>query len=955
MDYKDTLKLPKTDFPMRANLPQREPQIAEVWSELGLNSLPREGDSDKPKFLLHDGPPYANGHIHVGTALNKVLKDVVLKSKSLEGFQTPYIPGWDCHGQPVEHAVVSKMGSKAKEMSSAEIRAKCRDYALRFLDIQRKEFKRLGVLGDWDNPYRTLNPTYEAEILRLVSKLVPYIYRSLKPVQWCRNCQTALAEAEVEYEDKSSPSIYVNFEISDPDALWNRFEETPLGAEKPAQMSVMVWTTTPWTLPANLAVSFHPDAEYVLAELEGYGAVLLAREMMSFFEEETGMTFGEILGSTPGRELEGLSAKHPFVQRESLFILGQHVTMEQGSGCVHTAPGHGQDDYIIGLKYDLPVYSPVDHEGRFTEEFPPMQGLSVEDANPKIIELLKEKNALVHFAKVQHSYPHCWRCKSSIIFRATPQWFISLEKNSLRERLLREIQQVEWIPAAGIERITTMVQRRAEWCISRQRHWGVPIPALYCTECEHPILDAELIDRAAGLVAKKGIEIWFAETEEERTKYEPEATELAESIAAVACPSCGSRTFRKEKDIFDVWLESGASHQAVIRTRPELEYPVDLYLEGSDQHRGWFQSSLTTAVGAGQSAPFKTVLTHGFVVDGDGRKMSKSIGNVIAPKEIINKYGADVLRLWVASEDFRGDIRISDEILKRLAEAYRKIRNTFRFMLGNLKDFSAENSVPVEERNEIDRFILMRFQKLGETCRRAYHNYEFHKVFQAINNFCIVDLSSFYLDIVKDRLYTWGEHSRGRNAALATIAEGIVYLTQLINPVLPYTGEEIWQQLKGLGLVEGDSINLSQYKPVPEVLEPELQSRWEKLLEIRVEVCRALELQRKEGNIGHPLDAKVILYSEETEIQNLLKQYSQEARLGDDLASLFICSQAEVSAEPLTGEAVIRGEEMESLVIKAAHADGEKCPRCWKYDEKIGCSAQFSDVCPNCAQALKDN
>ena len=746
MDYKETLNLPITDFPMKANLTKREPEILAQWQSEGIYGKMRETFKGKPQYIFHDGPPYANGHIHMGHALNKILKDFIVRFKTMQGYDATFIPGWDCHGLPIEHQVTKAERKKKNQPSKSEIRKLCREYAAEFVDIQRDEFIRLGIFADWQNPYLTMDFSYEAAIVREFGKFVKsgQVYKGKKPVHWCTSCRTALAEAEVEHADHKSPSIYVKFPVSNdlPDSLQ---------ALKDKKSSVVIWTTTPWTLPANLAISVHPEFEYV-AVLVDDEVLIVAAERLSALASEWEIKDYKVLGTCKGKDLEQVVCRHPFIERESKVILGEHVTLEQGTGCVHTAPGHGQDDYVVGLKYGLEPYNPVNDAGVFVDDVEHFGGQFVTKANPNIIEKLRQDGTLIKDEMIQHSYPHCWRCHQPVIFRATNQWFISMDKAGLRKKALEAIERVRWVPHWGKERIYNMVENRPDWCVSRQRAWGVPITIISCDACES-ILDSEKVwDHIVGLVEQNGADCWF---EKSVAELLPEGTVCA----------CGGTGFTKEEDILDVWFDSGVSHAAVLESNPSQGWPADLYLEGSDQHRGWFHSSLLESVGTRGVEPYKTVLTHGYVVDGKGKKMSKSAGNVMAPQKVIDQYGAEILRLWVASENYREDIRVSQEILKRLTEAYRKIRNTFRFLLGNLSDFDWEKDrVPTEELLEIDRYILYRFRLLNERIVSAFEKFEFHTFYHSFYNFCVVDLSAFYLDIIKDRLYTYPQNSRGRRS-----------------------------------------------------------------------------------------------------------------------------------------------------------------------------------------------
>ncbi len=926
-DYKETLHLPQTGFPMKANLTQKEREILKEWEEERIYEDLLKKRKDAPVFSLHDGPPYANGHIHMGHALNKILKDIIVKFKTMEGYRVKFVPGWDCHGLPIELKVDQELGPRKKSMSKIEIRERCKKYAEKFVRIQRDEFRRLGVFGLWDEAYLTMNPSYEATIVREFGKIVEAgnVYRQKKPIYWCPHCQTALAEAEIEYYDHRSPSIYVKFPlIDDPSRI-----DASLKGEK---VNIVIWTTTPWTLPANLAVALHPDEDYVFYRAEDGEVYVVAEALLDNFIHVLGKN-GDVIYKTSGKSLEGLKLRHPiFDEKTSVVILGEHVTMDAGTGCVHTAPGHGEEDYEVGLRYNLEIFAPVDGEGRFTEEVPQYRGMKVWDANSVIIEDLKKKGLLIHAGEIEHSYPHCWRCKNPIIFRATDQWFISMEKNDLRRKALDEIDRVSWIPSWGRDRIYNMVESRPDWCISRQRSWGVPIVALYCKKCGKPFTSREIAEHVASIFEREGSNSWFSKPVSELI---PEGTK---------CPHCGGEEFELEQDIIDVWFESGVSYAAVCENDPDLGFPVDLYLEGSDQHRGWFHSSLLTSVITRGRAPYRSVLTHGFVVDGQGRKMSKSLGNVISPEEIIKQQGAEILRLWVAAEDYRDDIRISQEILKRLVDAYRRIRNTVRFMLGNLYDFDPEkDSIPYAELFPIDRYMLHRLNQLIAKVREAYDNYNFHIVYHSVHNFCVVDLSSFYLDILKDRLYTWASKSHGRRSAQTVIYLIVETLLKLIAPVISFTAYEAWQYLPG----KRDKNIFSEKFPevVEEYYDNELADEWEILIKIREDVNRALEVKRQNKEIGHSLDARVLIRPD-SRTAGILEKYR------DDLPYIFIVSQVELVDE-IDGEA-FSGENFPEMKISVVKPLGAKCQRCWNYSESVGKNPNYPDLCERCIRALQE-
>ena len=927
MDYKTTLNLPKTDFPMKANLKDLEPRMIGKWQQEKTYDLMLEQAEGRKSYILHDGPPYANGHIHIGHALNKILKDIIVKFKSMEGYKSPYVPGWDCHGLPIEHQVMKTLGPKKAGTSQNEIRKLCREYAEKFIGIQREEFKRLGVFGDWDNPYLTMNYSYEAAIVRELGKFagVGGVYKGKKPVYWCGFDETALAEAEVEYADHESPSVYVRFEL--PDAA------KALPSLNGKKAAIAIWTTTPWTLVANLAVALHPQFDYVAVETDG-SVLILAEGLSKQAMEKFGVNNYRVIEKFKGGKLEGLKARHPFLQRDSLVILGDHVTLEAGTGAVHTAPGHGQEDYEVGLKYGLDVYAPVDQKGRFTKEAGEFAGQHVFKTNKSIIELLKSKGALLAEEKISHSYPHCWRCKNPVIFRATEQWFISMEENNLLKKAVENIHQVAWVPSWGKDRILGMMENRPDWCISRQRAWGVPIIAFTCTACKELLLDQKVVNHVADIVEKEGADAWFVRS----------PAELLPS--GTTCKKCGSKDLVQEKDILDVWFDSGVSHAAVLKARKGLSWPADMYLEGSDQHRGWFQSSLLTSVATTGRAPYNTVLTHGFTVDGSGKKMSKSAGNVVAPQEVIDKYGAEVLRLWVSAADYRDDIRISQEILTHLAEAYRRIRNTCRYLLGNLSDFNpATDRVSDKDLLEIDRWALMRLQKLIQRIEKAYDDFEFHVVFHSLHNFCAVDMSAFYLDVLKDRLYTAKTKSVERRSGQTTMHTILSSIVRLMAPVLSFTADEVWGYMRESA--KDKSVFLAPFPKVEErYLDNALETRWDRVLAVRSEAAKVLEALRRDKKIGHSLDANVTLYAG-PELSDFLNTYKK------DLAFIFIVSSVEIAQESDAPADAFASEVVKGLRIAAGPATGKKCGRCWMYSETVGMVKNHPEICGRCAENLK--
>ena len=936
MDYKATLNLPRTDFPMKASLPRREPEMLRRWEAMDLYGRIRQQSRGRPRFVLHDGPPYANGHIHLGHALNKILKDIIVKSRHMMGFDSPYIPGWDCHGLPIEHQVDKELKAQGLVLPQVEVRARCRAYAEKFIDIQREEFQRLGVLGDWQRPYLTMNPAYVATIISEFGKfyLSGSIYRSKKPIHWCATCHTALAEAEVEYEDHRTPSIYVKFPlVSPPPGL----PELGTGG----RVFLVIWTTTPWTLPANLAIAVHPDLEYAVMEANG-DRLVVAAELAEGLLSHWGLHGQEII-RVPGRRLEGAVGRHPWIDRNSQVILADYVTVTAGTGLVHIAPGHGQEDYDSGLRYNLAPYSPVDDDGRFTSEVPEFQGLGVWEANPEIIELLRRQGALLLAEEAGHSYPHCWRCKQPIIFRATEQWFISMEKNGLREKALQAIDRVTWIPRWGRERIYQMVEQRPDWCISRQRAWGVPIVAFHCQGCGEVLLNQEILDAVLARVRREGADFWFAS---------PPAEILP---PGTRCPECGGEAFIKETDILDVWFDSGVSFAAVVEPNPELGLPADLYLEGSDQHRGWFHSSLLTAVGTRGDAPYRGVLTHGFVVDGEGRKMSKSLGNVIAPQEIMAELGAEILRLWVTAEDYRDDVRLSDNILKQLGDAYRRFRNTARFMLGNLYDFDPEKDlVPLPAREELDRLALSWLAQLTQRVKRAYQDYEFHLVFHRLHQFCAVEMSAIYLDILKDRLYISPAASQARRSAQSTLYELLCDLTRLMAPILSFTAEEVWDHLPGTRPEE--SVHLAGFPaPPPGLPDEDLLHKYDLILKVRDEINRELDLAKKNKIVSSSQESKVILgvHVEPQTILGLEKRsfINEVRKYVEEIKTVAQVEHLEI-IEGYAGNGHV-GQILPWLSVAIEKAPGAKCSRCWFHRPGVRENAKHPHICRRCLQVLE--
>ena len=920
MDYKSTLNLPKTDFPMKANLPQREPEMLARWAQERLYERIQESRQGFPRYVLHDGPPYANGAIHIGHAVNKILKDIIVKARSLDGFDAPYIPGWDCHGLPIEHAVEKKHGKPGQKLDANAFRAACRAFAREQVDLQRADFKRLGVLGDWDNPYLTMDAAYEAEQIRAFGRIVHngHLYRGAKPVHWCLDCRSALAEAEVEYEEHTSPAIDVEFRVVDLRDLERRIGQ-PAGGLGDVPVSIAIWTTTPWTLPANEAVALRAAFRYALVEVEtstGRERLILASELCDASLARYGLRALERLAEFDGVALERLELAHPFLPKRVPVILGDHVTLEAGTGAVHTAPAHGQEDFAVGQRYGLPVVNPVGPDGRFLPGTPLVGGQRCNEANAVIVQAIAEAKRLLQHTPYQHSYPHCWRHKTPVIFRATPQWFISMEQRNLRAHALRDIRTVKWTPAWGEQRITGMIENRPDWCISRQRTWGVPIPLFVHKETGalHPDTLA-LIDKAADRVAQGGIEAWFA-------------LEPAELIGADAAH------YDKVTDVMDVWADSGLSFECVGAQRPEIEAPVDLYLEGSDQHRGWFHSSLLMSEALHARAPYKGVLTHGFTVDEKGRKMSKSLGNVVLPQKVMATLGADVLRLWVASTDYANEIGVSDEILKRTADSYRRMRNTVRFLLGNLHGFDpASDQVAPADLVALDAWAIARTRELQAEIITAYREYAFHLIYQKVHNFCIVDLGGLYLDVLKDRLYTTPAKSHARRSAQTAMFHIVEAMVRWLAPILSFTAEEIWQYLPGR---RGESVQCEVWHALPEV--PANAIDWPALLALRAAVTRELEKLRDTGAIGAPLEAQVDVWCAPT-------GYPRLAALGDELRFLLITSAARIheGAPPPDSVPVAEG-----VAIRVAPTKATKCVRCWHRLEDVGLHAGHPELCGRC-------
>ena len=928
-DYKNTVNLPETAFPMKGDLARREPEMLAWWDERRIYEKLRAAARDRPKFILHDGPPYANGAIHIGHSVNKILKDIIVKSRTLDGFDAPYVPGWDCHGLPIEHAVEKVRGREAKNLDAKAFRQACREFALEQIDVQRKDFIRLGVMGDWAHPYMTLAPRYEAEQLRAFAQIIRngHLYKGYKPVHWCLDCRSALAEAEVEYEERTSPSIDVRFEVIDRADLAKRIGGSALPG---GRASVVIWTTTPWTLPANQAVAVHPEFDYSLLAVDtGHGEeiLILASELASSVLKRAGIGASREIARVKGDALEHLQLRHPFYERTVPTILGEHVTLESGTGAVHTAPGHGQEDFVVGKKYGLPVDNPVGSDGRFLAATPLFAGEKVFDANKHVVEVLGERGALLHHEPFRHSYPHCWRHKTPVIFRATPQWFISMEQAGLRKAALEEIGKVEWTPGWGEQRIYSMIEGRPDWCISRQRTWGVPLSLFTHRETGelHPDTPA-LVERVAALVEIAGIDAWW--------ELDPQSL-LGEEAAH----------YEKVTDIMDVWVDSGVSHHCVSKLFPEIRTPADLYLEGSDQHRGWFHSSLLTSVAQKGHAPYKGVLTHGFTVDEKGRKMSKSLGNVILPQKVMSTLGADILRLWVAATDYANEISVSDEILKRTSDSYRRIRNTARFLLGNLAGFDpAKDAVPFEQMISLDRWAMERTRVLQEEIVAAYRSYDFHLIYQKLHNFCVVDLGGFYLDVIKDRLYTTparGLPRRSAQTAMYWIADA---MARWLAPILSFTAEEIWRFLPG---TRAESVFLETWAKLPAVAADAAGIDWPRVLEARAAVLRELERLRVAGEIGAPLDAVVDLYGT-PQWRTALEP------LGDELRFVLITSEARVdSLEQRPAEAVAADAEGKGglwLHVRPSHAT--KCVRCWHRREDVGSVAAHPELCGRCAVNL---
>ena len=926
-DYTGTLNLPSTDFPMRANLPGREPETLKYWDSIGLYRLMQESAAEKPQFLLHDGPPFSNGNIHMGTAMNKILKDFINKSKAMTGYRVAYVPGWDNHGMPIESAIIKQSKLDRKKMSIPEFRTKCHEFAENFVNIQKGQFIRLGVTGDWEHPYLTMDPKFEAKEVRVFGEMFRkgYIYKGLKPVYWCPKDETALAEAEIEYQTDKCTSIYVKFRVKD--------DAGKLGGMDLSKTYFIIWTTTTWTLPGNLAIALNPDEEYVVAHASNGENYIVADALLAKTMQMGGIDSYEVVKTMTGKEFEFMKAQHPFLDRESIVVNADYVTMDSGTGCVHTAPGFGADDYQTCRRYNIDIIVPVDDRGYQTSDAGKFAGMYYADSNAAILADMTESGALFASEEIEHEYPHCWRCKSPIIFRATPQWFCSVD--AFKEEACRACENVTWMPEWGGDRMKQMIRERADWCISRQRHWGLPIPVFYCADCGKPVCTEETIDHISKLFAEKGSNCWF----------ESDAKDLLPD--GFACPFCGGKTFTKEANTLDGWFDSGSSHFAVLEEREGLKWPADLYLEGANQYRGWFQSSLLTAVGAkGEGAPYRAVLTHGWTVDGEGRAMHKSLGNVINPDDMVKKYGADLVRLWVASSDYRVDVRVSDNIFRQLSETYRKIRNTARIIMADLADFNPDTDcVPLNRLHEIDKWVLSRFNDLTREAREAYDRYEFHVVYHDLVNFCTVDLSKLYIDITKDRLYVEkkdGEARRSAQTAMFMVLDGMV---RLLAPLIAFTAEEIWQAMPHRAGDRRESVFLNDMPAFDEALTfADVTAKWDHLFSLRDDVMKALELARNDKKIGKSLDAKVTVYTTDDDKYHALEDLEEE------LSTVFIVSGAKV----VKGEAPADAfrETVSGIAVLVENADGIRCDRCWTFTTDTVSDGE-GHICARCKRIIE--
>lgn len=942
--YKETLNLPSTSFPMRGNLAKREPEFLESWKKDKVYENIKEKSKGHNKYILHDGPPYANGNIHIGHALNKTLKDIIVKYKTMRGYNSFYVPGWDCHGLPIEHALFKEMDVRKEDVDQIEFRKKAREYAKKYVDIQAEDFKRLGIFAEWDNPYLTMNYNYQASIIGSFARLYfsGYIYKGEKPIHWCSDCETALAEAELEYQDKFSDSVFVRFKINPAKSNDAGFYKTYLKDNKDNNTYVVIWTTTPWTLPANAGIAFHADLEYVLYKVSNGDVYIFASDLIEDVTESCDvLKDGEIIDRVRGCELEHIGCEHPFNDMTSRGVLANYVSSEDGSGCVHTAPGHGQDDYETGLKYKLPILSPVNEKGQYNKDFPELEGTHVLKANTHIMEMLTKRGDLLGHERIEHSYPHCWRCKNPIIFRATKQWFLNIEHKDLRDRLLKTVadeEKTEWIPGWGQKRITAMLESRPDWCLSRQRYWGVPIPIVYCKDCEKEFLTNEMAEIVTNMVRENGADEWF---KKDTADFLPKNTK---------CPECGCTEFKKEQDIVDVWFDSGVSHQAVLNARKELKYPCSLYLEGSDQHRGWFQTSLITSMALENKPPFKEVVTHGFTVDGDGKKMSKSAGNVIAPQKIIKKFGADILRLWVSSCDISQDVRISDDIVKQMADAYRKIRNTIRFLLGNLGDFDfAADAVDFKEMESIDRWAIAKTIDLVEEVTKSYESFRFHSIYRSIYNFCVIEMSSFYLDVLKDRLYTARADGRERRSTQTAIFHIVKTLLKISAPILCFTSDEAWKSYKMNE--EANSIHMAEWPEFPEdMYDTTALNDWEHIRKARDLINPFIEKKRESGVVGSSLEAKVTLETKHEQEYEFLSKHLEELSLGLIISTIDVKMNEDLSAND--EDVVLNDAKKVIFKVNVERAEGEKCERCWIYSTNIGDSSEHPTLCPKCVNAL---